>query len=130
MRGLMQISDALADDSISTSEIIARHFNKDNLLDFYAGMYLMDSVDSQLQNYAIYTHPGEPDRAYFVPWDQDGALDWYSQGATSTRERWRYGFHELVEHSNRRSHPQRTIPPRRPASAWRFWRPTRCPTAN
>lgn len=92
MGGLITALDALHDSSRSIDEVVAAHFDRENLLSFYASLYLLDNVDSTTQNYALYATPQDPERWFMMPWDYDGAFDWYSQGVTVPRERWRHGL--------------------------------------
>lgn len=92
MAGLITALDALNDGANAIDDVIAAHFDRENLLSFYASLYLMDSVDSTTQNFALYASADEPERWYMMPWDYDGAFDWYQQGTTLPRERWRHGL--------------------------------------
>ena len=92
MASLIAALDALNDGANPIDDVIATHFDRENLLSFYASLYLMDSVDSTTQNFALYASSDDPDRWYMMPWDYDGAFDWYEQGATAPRERWRHGL--------------------------------------
>jgi hypothetical protein len=71
--GLIQMMDAAYSD-MATDVLIDRHFNRENLLTYFAAVYLMENPDTRVQNYMLYTTPREPGRIYFLPWDWDNAF--------------------------------------------------------
>jgi spore coat protein H len=71
--GLIQVMDAVYSD-MDSDELIERHFNRENLLTYFATLYLMENPDTVVHNYMLYTTPREPGRIYFLPWDWDNAF--------------------------------------------------------
>ena len=71
--GLIRMMDAVYSEE-DTQQIIDRHFNRENLLTYFAAVYLMQNLDTRAKNYLLYSTPREPDRFYFMPWDWDLAF--------------------------------------------------------
>jgi spore coat protein H len=92
--GLIQMIDAVYSD-MDTYDVIDRHFNRENLLTYFAALYLMENPDTRVQNYMLYTTPREPGRIYYVPWDWDNAF-LPRENRTFFVGRWREGLGNWV----------------------------------
>lgn len=88
--GLIDMIDAVYSD-MDIDQVIDRHFNRENLLTYFAALYLMENPDTRVQNYMLYTTPREPSRIYFLPWDWDNAF-LPRDTRTVFVGRWRQGF--------------------------------------
>ena len=71
--GLITMMDAVYSEE-NIHHIIDRHFNRENLLTYFASVYLMQNLDTRAKNYLLYSTPREPQRFYFIPWDWDLAF--------------------------------------------------------
>ncbi|WP_138494562.1 exopolysaccharide Pel transporter PelG [Paenibacillus pinistramenti] len=72
-----KLLDMLADVnnmSIPINEVIEKHFDLDNYLTWLACNILMDNMDTDAQNFLLYS-PLNSDKWYFLPWDYDGAWE-------------------------------------------------------
>jgi spore coat protein H len=92
--GLLKMMDAIYSGE-DTHQIIDRHFNRDNLLTYFASVYLMRNLDSRAKNYLLYSTPREPERFYFIPWDWDLAFFPRTNGTFFVGS-WREGFGNWV----------------------------------
>ncbi|MEL6545838.1 MAG: CotH kinase family protein, partial [Myxococcota bacterium] len=88
---LIEAIDAVNDGGVDIDDVVERHFNRENLIAWLATNYALDNVDTVNQNFYLYSPDSDPGRYYFIPWDYDGALDWYEQGVRRPRERFREG---------------------------------------
>ncbi len=89
--GVFAMLDSLYDWENSWEDVVAAHFDRDNLIDYFASIYLIKNLDTTWQNYYLYASPHEPERFYFIPWDFDGGWDWYAQDPLVTAD-WRDGL--------------------------------------
>ncbi|MEM6290980.1 MAG: CotH kinase family protein [Myxococcota bacterium] len=89
--GVFAMLESLYDAGNTWDDIVAAHFDRDNLIDYFASTYLIKNLDTTWQNYYLYASPHEPERFYFIPWDFDGAWDWYAQDPRETAG-WRDGL--------------------------------------
>jgi len=71
---LLKMLDDVNNMAIPIQDVIAKHFDLDNYLTWLAANILMDNMDTDAQNYLIYS-PLNSDKWYFVPWDYDGAWE-------------------------------------------------------
>ncbi|WP_082655058.1 exopolysaccharide Pel transporter PelG [Paenibacillus sp. 32O-W] len=71
---LLAMLDDVNDMSIPIRDVIDRHFDLDNYLTWLAANILMDNMDTDAQNYLLYS-PLNSDKWYFVPWDYDGGWE-------------------------------------------------------
>ncbi|WP_166242808.1 exopolysaccharide Pel transporter PelG [Paenibacillus turpanensis] len=55
-------------------EVFEKHFDLDNYLTWLAVNILMDNMDTDAQNYILYS-PLNSDKWYFLPWDYDGGWE-------------------------------------------------------
>lgn len=88
--GLIRMIDAVYSDK-DINQVIDDHFNRENLLTYFASVYLMQNLDTEAKNYLLYTTPREPERVYFLPWDWDNAFSVRETRAVFVG-RWREGF--------------------------------------
>ena len=70
---LINMLDALADDSLSIEEVVERYFDKDSLYNYMAFNILLDNKDTDTENFYLYSPTGT-EKFYVIPWDMDGAL--------------------------------------------------------
>lgn len=89
----LRMNDAVNDRSRDIDEIVDQYFNRENLDTWIATNVLLNNVDTRTQNFYLYS-PSSCDGFYLVPWDYDGAWDFYAQldGVDSIRERWERGL--------------------------------------
>jgi spore coat protein H len=71
--GMIEMMDTVYSGQ-DTHQVIDRHFNRENLLTYFASVYLMQNPDTRAKNYLLYSTPREPQRFYFIPWDWDLAF--------------------------------------------------------
>ncbi|MFD0715445.1 exopolysaccharide Pel transporter PelG [Paenibacillus sp. GCM10027626] len=71
---LLKMLDDVNNDAIPINEVIEKHFDLDNYLTWLASNLLMDNMDTNTQNYLLYS-PLNSDKWYFVPWDYDGGFE-------------------------------------------------------
>ncbi|WP_051459454.1 exopolysaccharide Pel transporter PelG [Paenibacillus zanthoxyli] len=60
--------------SIPINEVIDKHFDLDNYLTWMASNILMDNMDTNVQNFLLYS-PLNSEKWYFLPWDYDGGWE-------------------------------------------------------
>ncbi len=70
---LLEMLDAVNDESRSIGEIVNTYFDEDNVYTWMAFNILMDNKDTDTENYYLYSPTGSK-KFYFVPWDNDGAM--------------------------------------------------------
>lgn len=75
---LLQMLDDVNDYSKDINDVVDRHFNRDNMLTWLGSNILMGNIDTQSQNYLLYS-PLNSDTWYFLPWDYDGAFGYSRQ---------------------------------------------------
>jgi len=88
--GLIKMIDAVYSDE-DMQQVIDRHFDRENLLTYFASVYLMQNLDTRAKNYLLYSTPREPERFYFIPWDWDLAF-FPRENRMFFVGRWREGF--------------------------------------
>lgn len=66
------------------NDIIARHFDRNNLLTWLSVNIIMGNIDTRTQNFMIYS-PNNSDKWYFMQWDYDGAWGWENQAGHAPR---------------------------------------------
>jgi spore coat protein H len=91
---LLEMLDAVNDESLDFADVFATHFNENNYLTWLACNILLDNVDTNSQNFFLY-RPAASKVFYFMPWDYDGAFDFYGQPDQAQREtlgRWQRGI--------------------------------------
>jgi len=71
---LIAMIDDVNDYSISIDEVMEKHFDLDNFLTWTAANILMDNMDTNSNNFFLYS-PLNIDKWYFFPWDYDGGWD-------------------------------------------------------
>jgi spore coat protein H len=88
---LQQMAAAVNDMSQDINDVIAKYFNRANYITWLAVNMLMTNYDTNTQNFILYS-PSNYEGWYFLPWDYDGAWDWYSQPGEFTLPRYRQGL--------------------------------------
>jgi spore coat protein H len=88
---LQQMAAAVNDTTQNINDVIAKYFNRANYVTWLAVNMLMTNYDTNTQNFILYSPAGYPGW-YFLPWDYDGAWDWYSQPGEFTLPRYRQGL--------------------------------------
>ncbi len=68
----------LNDEDIDINTTIARHFERENYLTWFAINILLRNKDTNSQNFYLYS-PLTSNGWYFMPWDYDGGWDYYGQ---------------------------------------------------
>ncbi len=63
---------------ININTVVSQHFEIDNYLTWLAVNILLDNRDTNTQNFMLYS-PRDHETFYFLPWDYDGAFDYYNQ---------------------------------------------------
>ncbi|MBT3181611.1 MAG: CotH kinase family protein [Deltaproteobacteria bacterium] len=90
---LINMLDEVNDEEIDINTVIEDNFQRDNYLTWFAINILLQNYDTNSQNFYLYS-PTNSDGWYFLPWDYDGAWDFYGQAqeaAANTRPRWTQG---------------------------------------
>ena len=80
---LLQMLEAVNDFTIPIEQTIEKYFDLDNLTSFLAYNILMGNVDTNSQNYLLYS-PLNADTWYFFCWDGDGCLNDYEHTLFNT----------------------------------------------
>lgn len=62
------------DLSMPIDEVMAKHFDLDNFLTWTAANILMDNMDTDANNFYLYS-PLNSDKWYILPWDYDGGWE-------------------------------------------------------
>ena len=68
---LIQMLDDLNNYKIPINQVVDQYFDEENILTFLATNILMDNLDSDANNYYIYS-PLNSDKWLIIPWDFDG----------------------------------------------------------
>ncbi|MEK4425425.1 CotH kinase family protein [Solibacillus sp. FSL K6-1523] len=71
---LISMLDDVNDYSIPIDEVVKRHFDEENLLTWTAINILMDNMDTDANNFFLYS-PLNLDTWLILPWDYDGGWD-------------------------------------------------------
>jgi len=91
---LLEMLDAVNDPTSDFDQVFATYFNEANYLTWLACNILFDNLDTNSQNFYLY-RPSESKVFYFMPWDYDGAWDFYTQPNEAQAEslgRWQRGI--------------------------------------
>jgi spore coat protein H len=75
---LLAMLDDLNNPDLSINRIIEKYFNRENYLTWFAINILTGNLDTASQNFLLYSPAGDS-AWYFMPWDFDGAWDFYHQ---------------------------------------------------
>lgn len=86
-RKLIAMLEDVNDASLTPDEVIARHFDPENLAYYLAFEILLGNTDTQSRNMYLYS-PSDSQRWYIIPWDHDMSLS-----------RGEYAFFEVSEQS-------------------------------
>lgn len=71
---LLRMLDDVNNMAIPIQDVMSKHFDLDNYLTWLAVNLLMDNMDTNTQNFLLYS-PLNSNKWYFVPWDYDGAWE-------------------------------------------------------
>ena len=85
---LIQMLNDINDVNVPIEQTFEKHFNVDNYFTWLAYNILVGNVDTQSQNYFLYS-PNNSNIWYFLPWDYDGSL--YRQAELYTYDPFEYG---------------------------------------
>jgi spore coat protein H len=88
---LVQMAAAVNDTTQNINDVITKWFNRDNYITWLAVNMLMTNYDTNTQNFILYSPSGYAGW-YFLPWDYDGAWDWYDQPGEPALPRTRQGL--------------------------------------
>lgn len=89
---LIEMLKKVNDHSIPIEEILAEHFDLENIAYWMAFQLMVGNVDTQSRNFYIYS-PQNMDRWYILPWDMDGMLSrtQYKLTGRTDYEEWESG---------------------------------------
>jgi len=87
LRTIADVNDPKQD----IDDVIGRHFERQNFVTWLAVNVLTGNFDTVTQNYFLYGPPG-CQGWYFLPWDYDGALEFYQQPGEASLPRFRAGL--------------------------------------
>ncbi len=90
---LLKMLDDVNNTDLDIDQVFKRHFELDNYLTWLAINLLMYNNDTNSQNFLLYS-PSDQKTWYFIPWDYDGAWDYYNQPQSkkTPRPRWWEGI--------------------------------------
>ncbi|WNR42341.1 exopolysaccharide Pel transporter PelG [Paenibacillus roseipurpureus] len=71
---LLTMLDDVNNLTIPIDDVVAKHFDLENYLTFLAANILMDNMDTDAQNFFLYS-PLNSEKWYFLPWDYDGGWE-------------------------------------------------------
>ncbi|WP_214630864.1 exopolysaccharide Pel transporter PelG [Paenibacillus agaridevorans] len=71
---LIKMLEDVNDYSMPIDEVMAKHFDLDNFLTWTAANILMDNMDTDANNFYLYS-PLNSDTWYILPWDYDGGWE-------------------------------------------------------
>lgn len=88
---LLQMLDEINDMNQNFDLVFDEHFDRDNYLTWLGLNILMDNVDTNTQNFLLYS-PMNSQKWFFLPWDYDGAFGYFEAphrepGLRAPRER-------------------------------------------
>ncbi len=86
---LIQMLEDVNNKNLPIEQIFEKHFNADNYFTWLALNILMGNVDTQSQNFYLYS-PRNGNKWYFLPWDYDGDL--YRQETYYPYDYFEYGI--------------------------------------
>ncbi|UFJ41051.1 CotH kinase family protein [Brevibacillus humidisoli] len=73
---LLQMLDDVNDMGKDFDEVFETHFDRDNFLTWMAANILMDNIDTNSQNFFLYS-PLNSQKWFFLPWDYDGTWGYF-----------------------------------------------------
>lgn len=73
---LIEMLEALNRENVNIDAVIAKYFNRENYLTWFAINIITGNLDTISQNFFLY-NPRYSDTFYFIPWDYDGAGEEY-----------------------------------------------------
>lgn len=91
---LLRMLDDVNDLSKDFDEVFEQHFDRDNFLTWMAVNILMDNIDTNSQNFLLYS-PLNSEKWFFLPWDYDGAWGFFESPMQDPGRRspWMRGIH-------------------------------------
>lgn len=90
---LILMLEDVNDEEMDIDTVMENHFQRDNYLTWFATNIVLKNDDTNSQNFFLYS-PHTSNGWYFLPWDYDGAWDFYGQAqeaADGPRPRWTEG---------------------------------------
>lgn len=75
---LLAMLDAVNDETNDFAQVFSTYFNQQNYLTWLACNILFDNLDTNSQNFFLYRRD-DASVFYFMPWDYDGAWDFWGQ---------------------------------------------------
>jgi len=95
-RALIEMIEAVNDQDRDFSEVLDRHFDRDNLVTWITVNLLLNHRDATTHNYYLY-NPAGTEKFYMLPWDYDQAFGVEPEPENSfepdaLRQRLSYGF--------------------------------------
>jgi spore coat protein H len=81
---LIEMLDEVNNLGSDINDIVATHFDRNNLLTWLSVNIIMGNIDTRTQNFMIYS-PNNSDKWYFMQWDYDGAWGWETQAGHAPR---------------------------------------------
>jgi len=75
---LLQMLDDVNNFFLNINNVVESNFETENYLTWLAVNILLDNRDTNTQNFMLY-RPRDHGTFYFIPWDYDGAFDFYNQ---------------------------------------------------
>lgn len=86
---LIQMLEDVNDYTLSIEDVVTNHFDLDNFLTWTAANILMDNMDTDANNFYLYS-PLNSNKWYFLPWDYDGG--WELQRNKESIQLWQNGL--------------------------------------
>ncbi len=81
----LQMLDDVNNFALDFNRVFEKYFDKDNFLVWIAVNMLIGNLDSSSNNFYLYSSRFS-NKWYFVPWDYDGAWDFYWQWSTDPKK--------------------------------------------
>lgn len=89
---LLNMLSDVNNEALDIDDLIAKYFNRNNYLTWFATSLLFSNLDTMAQNFMLYSPSGYRG-FYFIGWDYDGGWGWYEQpGAGYVKPRWMDGI--------------------------------------
>jgi len=89
---LIDMLEAVNDSKADINAVVAKYFNRDNYITWFAINIITGNIDTSTQNFLL-LNPKYSTVFYFLPWDYDGAWDWEHQlGYPSMYPSWKSGL--------------------------------------
>lgn len=90
---LLKMLDDVNNLSLNINDVFNHYFDRDNYLTWMATNILFGNKDTLSQNFYLYS-PLNSEKWFFLPWDYDGAWDWYNDREENKRtiSEWQTGL--------------------------------------